>query len=110
MYIKESPYPGYFVSKDGDVFSNRHVSGKLPYLKKLRPGKSNYLKVAIFDGMNRHGTQVFGEKANSSKLNEFQVRIIRRIQGLQQREIAKVFSMSQYAIASILQRKHWKHI
>jgi hypothetical protein len=59
-----------------------------------------------------HGTLANGEKNGLSKLNETQVRVIRRCceLGMAQRETAKIFGVCQPTIGSIVRRETWKHI
>ena len=44
-----------------------------------------------------------------SKLNKHQVRIIRRIEGMTQRDMAKIFSCTQSNICHLLRRDTWNH-
>jgi hypothetical protein len=62
----------------------------------------------------KHGTTGRGEKNGSAKLNEMQVRVIRRYCEMyghgSQREIAKVFGVHRANIGKIVNRKIWQHI
>ncbi len=53
-----------------------------------------------------------GEKVNTAKLNEEQVREIRRLrtQGLTQQAIADMFGLAQTAVGKIVLRRNWKHV
>ena len=51
-----------------------------------------------------------GERHGSVKLTTDQVRDIRNRTAQTQRELAREFGVSQYAIMSIINRKTWKHI
>jgi len=51
-----------------------------------------------------------GERHGSVKLTDDQVRDIRNRTFQTQRELAREFGVSQYAIMSIINRKTWKHI
>lgn len=60
----------------------------------------------------RHGTMMQGENHVFSKLSEKDVVEIRKlkIKGVMQKNIAKMFSMSEGQISSIINRVWWKHI
>ena len=51
-----------------------------------------------------------GEKNSQSKLNEFQVRVIKKINDLSYAEIGKIFCISGAAICLIKKRITWKHL
>lgn len=51
-----------------------------------------------------------GEKHSNSKLNEFQVRVIRKCDDLTLIELGKIFNMSSAGIHDIRKRINWKHI
>ena len=53
---------------------------------------------------------VTGERNHNAKLNEFQVRVIRKCPDLYQRELAKIFNVSRGVVDGILQRRRWKHV
>lgn len=55
----------------------------------------------------RDGTSNRGEKHNNVKLNEMQVRVIRRLGGLLQSEIAEIFGISSSNVSLIRNRKIW---
>jgi hypothetical protein len=59
-----------------------------------------------------HGTHPNGEKNGRHKLNEMQVRVIRRCceSGMMQTETAEVFGVNQLAISRIVHRKTWGHL
>jgi hypothetical protein len=61
-----------------------------------------------------HGTSSNGEKNGLSKLNEMQVRVIRRYCEMygygSQTEMAKVFGVNRPNISDIVNRKSWSHI
>lgn len=58
-----------------------------------------------------HGTQIFGEKSNLSKLSEDQVKMIISLKGLEsQRETAKRFGIDQTNVSLIQRGSSWKHI
>lgn len=63
----------------------------------------------------RDGTQPVGERAGNSKLNELQVRIIRRAYELfpdifSLRYLARTFRIDHRTVRCIVYRKNWKHI
>jgi hypothetical protein len=64
----------------------------------------------------RDGTALFGEKNHRSKLNELQVRIIRRSYsphgkgGLTQQELANIFHVHYAHIQRLLNHTSWSHI
>lgn len=61
----------------------------------------------------RHGTHPQGEKNPQAKLNTFQVRVIKRLlefNTLQQKEIAKMFSVCLGTINNIKMKRNWTHI
>ncbi len=61
----------------------------------------------------KHGTSNHGERHGRAKLNEQQVRIIRWLlknTNMFQKEIGKVFKVTQSHIDSIKHYKQWKHI
>jgi len=51
-----------------------------------------------------------GENCNFTKLNEFQVRVIRKCDDLTRAELAKIFNISADNIWRIRKRYTWKHI
>ena len=51
-----------------------------------------------------------GEKRYNAKLNEFQVRVIRKLDGMSQREMAKIFHIDQSTISYIKSKDTWKHV
>lgn len=52
-----------------------------------------------------------GEKHGMSKLNELQVRIIRRLMGeITKREMALIFNVGATTIGDIINKKKWKHL
>ena len=51
-----------------------------------------------------------GEKNSNAKLNNFQVRVIRKINDMYQREIAEIFNISRSQIALIRRNGSWKHV
>jgi len=51
-----------------------------------------------------------GEKHPRVKLNEFQVRVIRKTDGLYQRELAEIFKVTRSAICHIRINNNWKHL
>jgi len=53
---------------------------------------------------------VVGEDHYCAKLNEFQVRVIRKTKGLTQQELADIFKISQRSIYLIINNETWKHI
>ena len=55
-------------------------------------------------------TGVRGEKNHLAKLNDFQVRVIKKSEGLKHKELAKIFNVSYFAIKSIRSGMNWKHI
>ena len=69
----------------------------------------------------RDGTEQTGERNPKAKLNELQVRIIRRShcplikssqidKGIPAGKLARIFSINRSMIWSIVKRKNWKHI
>ena len=62
--------------------------------------------------MKRHGrtTGAKGGKQHFAKLTEQDVLLIRSIHNKTQRQLAKIFGVSQMAIWCIIKRKTWKHI
>ena len=68
-------------------------------------------KHAYVNGLN-YTLPKFGSKNSQSKLNEDQVREIRKLSsnGLSQREIAKLFNVNYCTIHYIVKRKTWSHI
>ncbi len=61
---------------------------------------------------NTHGTtpNTRGSRNNKAKLNELQVRVIRKLlntSGLTQKEIAKIFGVTSETVCSINTRKTW---
>lgn len=60
----------------------------------------------------KHGTWQGGERCWKSKLNELQVRVIRRCAelGMLQREIAEVFHGSRRNISLIIRRERWAYL
>lgn len=73
-----------------------------------------------FADMKRHGktTGAIGEKQGCAKLTEQDVLLIRSVYNKElngyirwnQRQLAKIFGVSQMAIWCIIKRKTWKHI
>lgn len=58
-----------------------------------------------------HGTQVFGEQANSAKLTESAVRRIRQLaETTTRKELAKMFGVSRRNVDHIVTGKSWRHI
>jgi hypothetical protein len=59
-----------------------------------------------------HGTLVNGEKHYKAKLNEMQVRVIRRCieLGMIQQVVADIFGTSQCQVSDIIRRKTWKYL
>lgn len=52
-----------------------------------------------------------GENGHSAKLNEWQIRIIRRMKGIMlQKEIAEVFGVSRTNVSAIITGRSWSHI
>ena len=69
-------------------------------LENMRHGVAN----GAYDNRakgNRHGMV---------KLNEFQVRVIRKTKDLTAHELASIFGVTWYAISAIRQRVNWKHV
>jgi hypothetical protein len=64
----------------------------------------------------RDGTKLLGEKHHQSKLNELQVRIIRRAysrwgkDGLSLQALAEIFNVDQSNVGYIVSRRTWTHI
>jgi hypothetical protein len=60
----------------------------------------------------RHGTIKRGENNNTSKLTEFQVRVIRRCIefGMKLKPVAETFKVVESTIERIAHRKTWKHV
>lgn len=69
----------------------------------------------------RDGTQQVGERVGTHKLNELQVRIIRRAyapnikrthidKGIPTQQLAEIFNVSTNTIERIVNRESWKHI
>jgi hypothetical protein len=56
------------------------------------------------------GTFIKGESAGHAKLNEFQVRVIRKANDLFIHELATIFNMSVSATEQAKNRKTWKHV
>ena len=63
---------------------------------------------------DRKGRTVYsparGEDAGGAKLTEDDVREIRSIVGVKQRDIAKMYSVSQSVISGIITRQRWAHV
>jgi hypothetical protein len=57
-----------------------------------------------------NGKMPKGEKSGKAKLNEFQVRVIRRSEELSERELAKIFKVHSTTIRYAIVRETWKHI
>lgn len=58
-----------------------------------------------------HGMRPVGSAIRTAKLNEDQVREIRKLQGVAtQEELAKRFGVSRYSIQRIHYRRGWKHV
>ena len=53
---------------------------------------------------------LYGEMCPASKLSEDDVRAIRSIRGISQREIGRRYNVDKGTIAHILHRKTWRHI
>ncbi len=62
------------------------------------------------DHAKNHGLMAIGEKSGQSKLNEFQVRVIRNCNDLSNRALGRIFGISHNAVGDIKHRKKWKHI
>jgi hypothetical protein len=100
-----------------DGMECRHLDGN-PLnnnLSNLRWGtKSENVRDAINHGtFNAIPPRFEGETHPNSKLTEQDVRMIvyiRKTNLFTQREIAKMFNISEYAISDIIRRKSWKHI
>lgn len=60
--------------------------------------------------MVRKGRQCRGSENNHSKLKEDQVRRIRSMSRLGQREIADMFGITQSNVSLILSGKTWRHL
>jgi hypothetical protein len=58
----------------------------------------------------RHGTAMRGATHGMAKLNEMQVRIIKRLRGLSQREVGEIFGICQVNVSGILRGKIWKNL
>jgi len=61
----------------------------------------------------RDGTDKRGEKHHNAKLNEMQVRVIRRLlesKSMTQKEIAAIFGVTQSTIGYIKKGKRWQHL
>lgn len=84
--------------KDGNK-QNNHVSN----LEWVTP-KENHAHAS------KNGLLACGERQGASKLNSFQVRVIRKTTGLTQRELARIFKISQGTSGPILLRKTWRHL
>ena len=48
-----------------------------------------------------------GERIGCAKLNDFKVRVIRRMSGFTQREVAEIFGVSQFSIWRVLNNRGW---
>jgi len=76
----------------------------------------NHLAWSTYSENNKHAldtglaTVLRGELKSESKLNEFQVRVIRKTTGLYQRELAEIFNVSPTTICDIRNYTSWKHI
>ncbi len=57
-----------------------------------------------------NGIHKRGNDHYRSKLNSFQVRVIRKINDMDQNEIARIFGVGQSNICAIKVRRTWKHI
>ncbi len=58
-----------------------------------------------------HGTMVRGERSPKSKLTEYDVRKIRVLSnGLNQRQLAKMFGVRYQSIQGILNGTNWAHV
>lgn len=63
--------------------------------------------------MVRKGRQARGSLAANSKLDEFEISILRakaKVSGLSQRALAKQFGISQAAVSMALSGKTWRHV
>lgn len=58
----------------------------------------------------RHGTLANGEKSGVAKLNELQVRIIRRCRSVSAKFLGFIFGVSVSGISSIWNEYTWKHL
>lgn len=56
----------------------------------------------------RHGTHLAGERAPRAKLTEAQVREVRDLDGISQKEIGRRYGITQSAVSLIRNRKNWK--
>lgn len=60
-----------------------------------------------------HGTHLYGSKVPTSKLNELQVRIIKKLLeygNLTHKEIGEIFGVTRECISRISRNETWKHI
>ena len=57
-----------------------------------------------------NGRMPVGEKSYKAKLNEFQVRVIRKITDISNSELAKMWGVSKDSINCIRKNKTWKHL
>lgn len=91
------------VQKGRSASGDRHASRLYP--EKRPRGENHYLY--------KHPELAMGERNNSARLNEPQVKEIRKIYaagGIGLQRLGKKFGVSKRAILFIVQRKHWKHI
>lgn len=61
----------------------------------------------------KHGTLICGTKCWGAKLNDWKVRIIRRLaedKYLTYKEIAEIFGVTKWTISAIINKRMWKHI
>jgi len=58
----------------------------------------------------KHGRICHGEDHPGTILNDWQVRVIRKTEGLYQKELAEVFGVSRNVIRFIRTGKSWKHL
>ena len=102
MLVLESfvgPRPKTFVARhlDGNRFNN--------HVKNLKWGTQ---KQNIQD-KKLHGTQLCGNKINTSKLNEKQVKYIKN-SNLSNTELSKKFSVGKHHIWQLKTGRRWKHL
>lgn len=95
------------MSGKNKVFTEKH---KLNLSLAAKERKAS--KIARENMSKAHKGLHIGSKHGMAKLNEWKIRIIKRLSEdryLTQKEIAKIFNVSQQTISRIVNNKTWKH-
>jgi len=88
---------------------SRHLDGKR---YNNRPSNLKYgTRLENYNDRKKHGMDCYGERNGMSKLNELQIRIIRRLyKRMPQLWLGKIFKISQSVISGIQTGKEWKYL